>query len=50
MLPEMHSPSDGDYVIMEDGAWAHTARVTLAYPENYPEYIPADHWHLLLQI
>ena len=51
MLPEMDALSGGDYVFMQDGARAHTARVNIEYlNQNCPEYIPLTTGHLIAQI
>ena len=46
MLPDMHRLSNGDdFVFMQDGARAHTARSTIEYLDgNCPEYVPSDMW------
>ena len=45
MLEEMQTMSNGDYIFLQDGARAHTAKATLQYLENHcPDYIPPNFW------
>ena len=45
MLPEMSTLSDGDYILLQDGARSHTAKASIAYlDENCPRYIKPDFW------